>query len=455
MIERNALQDLKDWKSRPSRKPLILRGARQVGKSYLVRQFAKQEFVNLIEINLEYQKELLPYLHKQDPHEIVRLLSLHFNREIIEGATLLFLDEIQAASEVIAKLRYFYEMIPNLHIIAAGSLLDFVLEEHTFSMPVGRIEYYYLGPVTFLEFLRACGSGMSVDFLENYQLGQEFPIPLHQKLIECFKQYLIVGGMPESVATFMQSSSYLAVDRVKQALLGTYLDDFAKYGTRVKHSVLETVFKALPHLPGSIVKYSTISRDFRPEVLARALHLLSLARVCTPIFHTVADGVPLSATENRKKMKVLYLDTGLLTAACGLSMLAIEKAADVLMVNSGCIAEQFVGQHLLYRRPLYREPQLHFWTRNKASSNAEIDYVISCGTRIIGIEVKAGTTGSLKSLNQFIVEKNYPTAVRFNLDTPSRCQSTGRMPAGDAYDFTLLSLPCYMVEQVDRLLGTV
>jgi len=455
MIHRYALGHLQEWKTRSSRKPLILRGARQVGKSYLVRQFAKQEFTNLIEVNLEYNRDLLPYLQKQDPHEIIRLLSLHFNLPIESGKTLLFFDEIQAAPELIAKLRYFYEQLPELHVIAAGSLLDFVLEEHTFSMPVGRIEYYYLGPVTFMEFLKATNNAMSAEFLDNYSLQQEFPLPLHQKLTDSFKQYLIIGGMPESIATFVQSSSYLDVDRVKQSILGTYLDDFAKYGKRVKHALLETVFKALPNLVGSNLKYTTISRDYRTEAIAQALHLLTLARVCSLVYHSSSEGIPLGSTVNTKKMKLLFLDTGLLTTACGLSMLSIEKATDVLSINAGSISEQFIGQHLLYQEPHYREPELYFWSREKAASNAEIDYVISHGTSVIGVEVKSGTTGSLKSLNQFMMEKKYPAAVRFNLDTPSLCTSKGRMPAGDAYDYSLLSLPCYMVEQVDRLLDEV
>jgi predicted AAA+ superfamily ATPase len=452
-MNRRYLEYLKDWKTRPSRKPLVIRGARQVGKSYLIRQFAKIAFENLIEINLEYNKDVLPYFEKQEPCEILNLLAIHFNCPIKEGSTLLFLDEVQAAPHILAKLRYFHEKMPQLHVIAAGSLLEFVLEEHTFSMPVGRIEYLYLGPMTFMEFLAATGNNEIVSFLDTFTLNKEFPDPLHKKLKDLFKQYLVTGGMPESIRSFIETGSWIESDRVKQSILTTYIDDFSKYGRRIKHELMSTVFKALPHTVGTVLKYSRISRDFRPDEIARAIHFFSMARVCFPVYHSSCEGIPVGATVNHKKMKPLFLDVGLLTTACGLSMTSIEKAVDLMLVNNGSVTEQFIGQHLLYRQDPYREPELHFWTREKQPSNAEIDYVVSIGTKTIGIEVKAGTTGSLKSLNQFMLEKKYPLAVRYNLDCPSVCKSVGRMPAGDAYDFTLLSLPCYMVEQTVRIIN--
>jgi len=320
-------------------------------------------------------------------------------------------------------------------------------------MPVGRIEYLYLGPMTFREFLAATGHQDLSSFLDAFTMDQDLPAPLHGKLTDLFKQYLIVGGMPESVRVFSESGSYRDCDRVKQSILATYVDDFSKYGARVNHELLSTVFRALPNATGRITKYTQISRDFRSQEIARALRMLSLARICYPVHRSSCEGIPLGATVNAKKMKLLLLDVGLLTAASGLSMASIESATDLLLVNSGSITEQFVGQHLLYRQEPYREPELHFWTREQPSSNAEIDYAISVGMHVIGVEVKSGTTGSLRSLNQFMLEKKYPLAVRFNLDRPSVCQSVGRMPAGDAYNYTLLSLPCYMVEQVDRLVA--
>lgn len=452
-MNRQALEYLKEWKTRQSRKPLVIRGARQVGKSYLIRQFAGLEFENLLEINFEQNKEAIPYFEKQEPQEILQLLSVHFDTAITEGKTLLFLDEIQAAPNIFAKLRYFYEKMPGLHVVAAGSLLEFLLKEHNFSMPVGRIEYLYLGPMTFMEFLAATGHQESASYLNSFTIRQELPAPLHKKLTGLFKQYLIIGGMPESIRVFVESGSYRESDRVKQSILTTYSDDFSKYGKRINNELVSTVFRALPKAVGTSVIYSHIARNYRSDEVSRAFHLLTLARVCFGVYHSSCEGIPLAATVNHKKMKPLFLDVGLLTGASGLSMTAIETAENLLLVNKGSITEQFIGQHLLYRQEPYREPELHFWAREKATANAEIDYAISVGTKIIGIEVKSGTTGSLKSLNQFIVDKKYPVAVRFNLDCPSICQSTGRMPAGDTYEYTLLSLPCYMVEQTERLLA--
>ncbi len=448
---RIAIKTLIDWKNRMSGKPLIIRGARQVGKSYLVREFGRKEFKNILEINLENNKDVLLFFDKSKVIDVINLLSVHFNCPVVPGETLLFFDEIQAAPEILSKLRYFYEQIPELHVIAAGSLLEFVLEEHTFSMPVGRIEYMYLGPMSFSEFLIATGNQPLYDYLNSFDISTELPIPVHSKCMDLFRKYLLIGGMPECVAAFAQSGSFLDVDRIKHSIIITYRDDFVKYVTRMKHSIIHDVFTTLPTLPGTIVKYAGISRNYRPEQVSQALHLLSLARVCSFVYHTSGDGVPLGATVNNKKFKMLYLDVGLLSSGCGLTIQSFEKEIDVTLINNGSITEQFIGQHLLYRRAPYLEPELHFWMREKYPSNAEIDFIISINTDVIGIEVKSGAGGSLKSLNQFIVEKKYKKAVRFNCDRPSICQSKGKMPGGEQYDFTLLSLPCYMVEQMERV----
>lgn len=449
-MKRFASEYLEEWKSRSSRKPLIIRGARQVGKTYLVRDFAKT-FKNYLEINFENEIDVVSYFENSDPHKIINLLALHYGTKIVEGETLLFFDEIQSAPEIFARLRYFYEMIPGLHIIAAGSLLEFVLEDHQFSMPVGRIEYLHLGPMSFKEFLKSQNYDNLINFLENYKLEDDFSLSIHNKLISLYKHYIAIGGMPESIKTYNETNSYIECDRIKQSIIDTYIDDFRKYGKRLDYQMLLTAFKSIPRTVGNKVKYVNISKEHQAKAISSALHLFALAKICYPIYHSSANGVPLGAEINFKIFKLLFLDVGLLSRALGLTMADIETIDILELVNSGNITEQFIGQHLLYRNELYQNPELHYWVREKKTSNAEIDFVISNGLKIVPIEVKAGKTGSLKSLNQFITEKNINYAVRFNLDQPSFIESSGNLVTGEHYRFNLLSLPAYMVEELGRL----
>lgn len=447
---RTASDYLLKWKNRKRRKPLVIRGARQVGKSYLVSMFAEQNFSDFIEVNFERNPEMKS-LFTGTPEKIIKLLELKYNKKIDIENTLLFLDEIQAAPEVFAKLRYFYEEVPELHIIAAGSLLEFLLENHTFSMPVGRIEYLHLGPMTFEEFLTANGNTMLVDFIQNFSLSEDVPESVHSDLISLFKAFLIIGGMPEAVSAFVETKSYHESEIVKESILGTYEDDFNKYSSRVNHGRILNVFKKLPLMVGEKFKYVNVDKNERAKDIAKALHLLEMARIVFLIKHSACNGVPLGSQVNEKKFKITFLDVGLMVSACGMSMLDIENADDVMMVNSGALCEQFVGQHLLYLNEYYKKPELYYWVREAKSSSAEVDYVISSGTEIIPVEVKAGKTGRLKSLHQFVKEKGVDLSVRINLAKPSVFQESTRVPVGQSVEFNLLSIPFYLVGQVRRL----
>ena len=447
---RSASDYLLKWKNRKRRKPLVIRGARQVGKSYLVSMFAQQNFSDFIEVNFERNPEMKS-LFTGTPEKIIKLLELKYNKKIDIENTLLFLDEIQAAPEVFAKLRYFHEDVPELHIIAAGSLLEFLLENHTFSMPVGRIEYLHLGPMTFEEFLTANGNTMLVDFIQNFSLSEDVPESVHSDLISLFKTFLIIGGMPEAVSAFVETKSYHESEIVKESILGTYEDDFNKYSSRVNYGRILNVFKKLPLMVGEKFKYVNVDKNERAKDIAKALHMLEMARIVFLIKHSACNGVPLGSEVNEKKFKITFLDVGLMVSACGMSMLDIENADDVMMVNSGRLCEQFVGQHLLYSNEYYRKPELYYWVREAKSSSAEVDYVISSGTEIIPVEVKAGKTGRLKSLHQFVKEKGVDLSVRINLAKPSVFQESTRVPGGQSVEFKLLSIPFYLIGQVRRL----
>jgi len=448
-LRRIALEYLNNWKTRPNRKPLILRGARQVGKSYLVRIFAEKEGLDLLELNLETEEGILECFQSKNPLEIISLLELKKNRKIIPGKTILFLDEIQKATEIFASLRYFYEKLPELHVILAGSLFDFVFEEHNFSMPVGRIEYLYLGPMTFKEFLEGLGKENLSQYLSAYCFRDKLPLAIHEELLKLFKIYLVIGGMPEAVQTYKDTNSFLEVDRVKKSILLTYRDDFSKYSSPGKKSILQKIFQTLPASVGKKIKYMNLAPDEKIQDIKKALHLLSMARIYTPVFHTAGNGIPLRAQINEKIQKCLMLDVGLLNSAYGYSYADFISLENDALFNIGNICEQFVGQHLLYSGETFEEPELFYWVREKSQSSAELDYIISVGPKIIPIEVKAGKTGTLKSLQSFMKEKEISFGVRFNANLPILQKADFSLPNTKG-EFQLLSLPVYMVEDVIR-----
>ena len=451
-MKRNAVDILDDWKNRPNHKPMVIRGARQVGKSYLVRTFGQECFDNVIEINFELDGWAEDLFVQKNPTEALAFLEAQYKQRIVVGQTLLFLDEIQAGPKALAALRYFYEQMPQLHIIAAGSLLDFVLRDHSFSMPVGRIEYLHLGPMSFEEFLLATGNEIKLERLREFSIGDDFGDALHQSLMEDFRQYCVIGGMPGVVQSYIDSGSYLDAQRVQEGILATYQDDFSKYAGRTDHTLLRKVFARLPLLVGQKIKYTNIEPNERSQKVSGAMELLELARLVTRITHTYANGIPLGSELNRRDFKILFMDVGLLCRACRLDMTEILKADDLLMVNSGAICEQFIGQHLLYNAPAYQQPELYCWMRQKKPASSEVDYVIQHGTRIIPVEVKAGTTGRLKSLHVFVLEKHRDFALRFNADVPSLIDTVTAVASREAKEFRLLSLPLYMVGQTNRLI---
>ncbi len=450
-LDRFALIDLDNWKNNKNRKPLVIRGARQVGKSFLVKMFAEKTNLDLFEVNLELQEDFLGCFASKDPKQIVTLLELKTSRKITPGKTLLFLDEFQSAPDILSTLRYFHELMPELHIIVASSLLEFILEKHSFSMPVGRIEYLHLGPMTFKEFLYAINKKQLAIYLGEYQVGADFPNVIHNELMSLFRIYCTVGGMPESVRVYRESESMLDVESIKQSILLTYRDDFSNYGKQVNYSRIQNIYQKIPLLVGDKLKYVSLDRNLRSSDLRKALHLLALAKVYTPVFHSDSDGLPLCAGVNEKVQKPLFLDVGLLVAASGMNYTDIVSSDDFALVKSGAVCEQFIGQHLLYNKPAYKQPELVYWCRQKAQASSEVDYVQTHGTAIFPVEVKAGKPATLKSLQVFISQKKSPYGVRFNAELPSVCVVKYTLPNVPG-EYNLLSLPLYMVEELHRIL---
>lgn len=448
MIDRHIEQYFGHWWNRKRRKPLVLRGARQVGKSTLVRQFASHRQLVLNEINLERHLYLDTVFKTLDLRHIVQELEGLMGHSILEANSLLFLDEIQATPHAIAALRYFYEDMPDLPVIAAGSLLEFTLADHTFSMPVGRVEYLHVGPVSFSEFI-----GCLDPDLESWRQAacrlEKIPETSHQRLLSRLREYLFVGGMPEAVMEYAETGSLAEVQEVQRSITETYQDDFAKYARYSELARLQRVFNQIPRNIGRKIKYVNLSREERSRDVKSALELLNRAQICHKVIASHCSGVPLGADSLDHVFKVVFLDTGLVTFLCGGRWPDISHASETTLVNEGPLAEQFIGQHLAYADR--GKPQLHYWLREGRADNAEIDYVIACGMRILPVDVKSGTHGSLKSMHQFVLDKKVNQAIRFDLNQASRMHVSAQARVGNAVQeihFELLSLPLYAVEAI-------
>lgn len=432
---------LKKWKEQVNRLPIILRGARQVGKSFIIEKFGQEHFESVITANFELRPELAACFDNFDPLVICTQLEIAFKTRIVPGKTLIFLDEIQNCPRAITALRYFKEKIPSLHVIAAGSLLEFALQEEQFSFPVGRVQFFYLKPLSFYEYLINQNHSSLVEFLENVHINQPIEPFIHDTLLNLLRQYFLIGGMPSAVKCFLETQSLLECQTVLTSLLETYRSDFPKYAKKTQFKHLQKIFEKSPGLISQHFKYTHISPDHRSGDLKIALEQLGWAGLLHRVHATSAAGIPLSAHLKDNKFKLLFLDIGLVNSANKLDFQTVWNT-ELLQINAGVLAEQFVGQELLAYNDPHANPQLYYWEREKKGSEAEVDYVMQAGSRIIPIEVKAGTTGSLKSMNQFLIEKNQPFGVRLSQHPLS-------------FHDRILSVPLYLISQLHRLLQQI
>lgn len=446
-MKRLAERSLQQWFQAGAgvRKPLVIRGARQVGKSYLVREFCRGLGVPCFELNFEKDKELRRFFVEGPNSKTVALLDAHFGARVRDG--ILFLDEIQAAPEVFARLRYFLEDTPDVPVIAAGSLLEFILDEAVHSIPVGRLEYLYLGPMGFEEFLLAHGEDALLRILESWTPGADLaPIQaFHSKLLGYVRDYGIVGGMPEAVGRFVPGRDYALVEGVHRSLLETYVQDFAKYRKRISQERLEKIFRSIPAQIGKKWVHARVAPGERAGAMDVALTALCRAQVAHRVYHSSGNGVPLAAERNEKFSKVLFLDIGLMSSSLGYRITDWVDPHTFERVNEGALAEQWIGQQLMDLRHPSQAPELQYWVREKTGAQAELDYLVAIGPRVVPVEVKAGSSGRAKSLHVFLQEKkNSAWGVQFSLALPE-------------IDFQrrILRLPLYLVGQMERVVQHV
>ena len=391
--------DLQRWKEGTRRKPLILRGARQVGKTWSIKEFGKQRFESLALVDLERNQPLRKLFDGDlKATRICSDLEVLLQQKITPGKTLLFFDEIQACPRAITALRYFYEEMPELHVVAAGSLLEFALEESSF--PVGRVQFLNLYPLCFAEYLQAIGnSPAAIAVLGN---PAEISPTVHDLLRDELRRYFFIGGMPAAVKAYLENHSLRDAFEVQKEIAESYRMDFAKYTPRVDRFCLDSVFTSLSQHIGKQIKYARLGEGYSSLTLKNAFDALCLAQVARKIPSVDPSGLPLGATASAKLFKSIMLDIGLMHYLSGMPNDIEYAKSDLLAIYRGTMAEQFVGQEML----VSQQGSLYYWDRQAKSSSAEVDYLAVLNGRIHPVEVKSGATGSLRSLHLFLA--SYP-----------------------------------------------
>lgn len=400
-MRRSIYKSLLKWKKEPNRKPLLLRGARQIGKTYIVDELGKNEFKLSITLNFERNPEYKAIFSSYSPLEILEKIALYTGKQILKGETLLFLDEIQECPKAIMSLRYFYEEMPEMHIIGAGSLLEFSLQSADYRMPVGRVQYLYMYPLSFSEFLIALNEKPLNDYILNDINLPKIPNELHAKLIDYVRKYYIIGGMPAVVNEYISVKNILACQRIQHSILETYQDDFAKYTRKSQFKYVKKVFSVISTLIGQKVVYTNIDNVAKSRDLKAAFELLETAGIVYKVKRTSGAGLPFEASTKENYYKPVFLDIGLMHAMNGIYSETI-KETDLTAIYKGAVSEQFVGQELLALSNNYMKANLYYWAREAKNSSAEIDFLISQKGKIIPIEVKSGKKGTLRSLLLFL-----------------------------------------------------
>lgn len=407
--------ELSKWAVERERKPLLLRGARQVGKTSAVRRLAER-FEYFAEVDFNERIDI-HYLFERtySPQEICQLLSVHLKVPIVAGKTLLFFDEIQACPKAINRLRYFYEKYPELHLIAAGSLLEFAIEELP-SYGVGRIRSIFMYPFSFEEFLWATGNETLAEIIDKATPKTPIPQPIHEQALRSLRIFLVLGGMPAVVARYCADGNVLECQNILSDLIQSFRDDFAKYRKRVPSSRVDAVFRSVAEQGLGKFVYTRVETEANAAQIRSALETLVLAGLVYPVTHTSANGIPLGAETNEKYRRMLICDTGLAQRLLNLDISDILSTNDLQIVNRGAIAETFVGAELIKAASCYSIQPLYCWHREKSGSNAEVDYVVQIGSAIYPIEVKSGFKGSMQSLRLFLQLKGIPKGIRTSLE---------------------------------------
>ena len=436
MFERKALNWLRSWRNNKDHKPLVIRGARQVGKTSLVNMFAK-EFDCYLRFNLDVEDDLRLFEKEMPVKDLYSLLLVMRNKVRNEGSTLIFIDEIQNSPLAIKMLRYFREELPEVYVIAAGSLLETMLDKNKqVSFPVGRVEYMALRPCTFEEFLGAMGE----TGLQEMLCSAQIPEVLHTRIMSLFNRYSLIGGMPQVVASYAETKDIVALDGVYQSLIAGYMDDVEKY------TKSETPFD---HFAAS---------NYKSREVGEAMRILQKTMLLELVYPSVETNLPI-VPDMKKRPRLMWLDTGLVNYAAGVQS-ELYSVDDLNDAWRGKIAEHIIGQELLGQNNLFLEKRT-FWIRDSKNSQAELDYLYNSRRYgLVPIEVKAGSNAHLKSLQEFMFDSRCKYAIRF-WNKPER-KDVVHIEKKDrdgtiikSRDYTLYSLPYYYAGQLEKVMERI
>lgn len=427
-IERPIDALLLEWKNSAVRKPLLLRGARQVGKSWAVEHLG-ETFDYFIEVNFEKRPEMLDVFQKiHDVHELAATLGMYYNTPVIPDRTLLFFDEIQKSADAIQSLWSFKEDYKELHVVAAGSLLEFALQDLP-SFGVGRIRSLFVYPFSFDEFLVAEGKADWVKAKQEANTEKPLLTPLYNDLVQHFRTFLMVGGMPASVATWVTTHDYSQCQAELDDIQLTYYDDFPKYAKKVDPTLLRNTLQSVVMQIGDKFTYSEVDGGYRADDVKKALKLLCDAGIIKRVSYTSGNGLPLGAEVNDKFRKYIYLDSGLLLRILDLDFGGARQLTERIiagtsedLVNKGGLAEMVLGWELVkYNNPRMQH-DLFYWENTAEGTRSEVDYIIARDLKVLPIECKAGTSGKMKSMYEFMHQKHLAEAIRCSLENFSELE---------------------------------
>lgn len=445
-IERFIDTLLLEWKNSNSLKPLLLRGARQVGKSWAVKHLG-ETFDYYIEVNFEKRPDMKDVFKRvHDVHDLANSLSMLYNVPVVAGKTLLFLDEIQDCSAAITSLWSFKEDFPGLHVVAAGSLLEFALQELP-SFGVGRIRSLFVYPFSFDEFLMAEGKSAWIKAKQEADSGRPLLTALHNDIVHHYRTFLMVGGMPASVAAWVKTHDYRECQTELDDIQLTYYDDFAKYAKKVDPTLLRNTLQSVILQIGNKFTYSKVEGAYRAEEVKKALKLLCDAGIVKRVSHTAANGLPLGAETNDKFRKYIYLDSGLLLRILDMDLGGARQLTDLIiagtaedLVNKGGLTEMVLGWELVKYNNPRSQHDLYYWENTADGTRSEVDYIIARDMKVLPIECKSGTSGKMKSLHMFMRYKHLTDAIRCSLENFALLESNDKQDNGALRRISIIPL---------------
>lgn len=440
MINRSAFKYIEQWSESEDRKPLILRGARQVGKTTLVIEFSKK-FDVMLSLNLDKPEDKLLFDHYSNIVELTDAIYRHCKQQKKPVRTLLFIDEIQNSPKAVAILRYFYEEMKQLHVICAGSLLESLIDKHI-SFPVGRVEYLAIRPCSFLEFLNGVGEDFDLELVKNLDVSS-----VHNRVLASFANFTIIGGMPAAINKYAVNRDVLAVDTIYETLLNAYIDDVEKYARN--ESIAQIIRYILKNGWNFAAERITFERfgnsNYKSREVSEAFRTIEKAMLLELVYPVTNAQIPL-LTSITHRPKLIWFDTGLVNYIAGVRE-SLFSVTDVMDAWRGRIAEHIVAQELLswkWQVSAHRQ----FWDRNKTQSSAEVDFVIQYKNWAIPIEVKSGHNSKLRSLHLYMEEAPHEIAVR----VWSKPLSVDMVKTPKGKTFKLINVPFYYVCLLEKVL---